>query len=98
MDWGNLRFFATYTYVGLRYSDPANQQVLPAFGTLDGGIVADLGKNFEIRLQGTNLTDALGITEQDARANLGGSGSSGGFALGRPIFGREVNLQLKYKF
>jgi outer membrane receptor protein involved in Fe transport len=98
MDWGNLRFFATYTYVGLRYSDPANQQVLPAFGTLDGGIVADLGKNFEIRLQGTNLTDALGITEQDARANLGSSGSNGGFALGRPIFGREVNLQLKYKF
>jgi outer membrane cobalamin receptor len=98
MDWGSLRFFATYSYVGLRYSDPANEQVLPAYGTLDGGVVADLGKNFEIRLQGTNLTDALGVTEQDARANLGGNGASGGFALGRPIFGREVNLQLKYKF
>jgi hypothetical protein len=59
--------------------------------------VADFGTNFEVRLQGTNLTNALGITEQDARV-LGASGSAGGFAFGRPIFGREINLGLKYKF
>jgi hypothetical protein len=98
MGWADVRVFATYTYVGLRYSDPGNAQVLPAFETLDAGIVTDLGENFEVRLQGTNLTNELGITEQDARAMSGTSGSSGGFALGRPIFGREVNLQLKYRF
>ena len=85
-------------YIGLRYSDPGNAQVLPAFGTLDAGIVAELGSHFEIRLQGTNLTNELGITEQDARAASGTSGSSGGFALGRPIFGREENIGFKYKF
>jgi hypothetical protein len=51
-----------------------------------------------VRLQGTNLTNELGITEQDARAASGTSGSSGGFALGRPIFGREENIGVKYKF
>jgi hypothetical protein len=38
------------------------------------------------------------VTEQDARAASGTSGAANGFALGRPIFGREVNLGLKYKF
>jgi hypothetical protein len=93
-----VRFFATYSYIGLRYSDPGNAQVLPSYNTLDGGIVADLGPHFELRLQGTTLTNELGITEQDARAASGTSGAAGGFALGRPIFGREVNLGLKYKF
>jgi outer membrane receptor protein involved in Fe transport len=98
MFWGDLRIFATYSYIGLRYSDPGNAQVLPAFETLDAGIVADINKHFEVRLQGSNLTNALGITEQDARAASGTSGASGGFALGRPIFGREENIGVKYKF
>jgi outer membrane receptor protein involved in Fe transport len=98
MEWGGLRVFLTYSYIGLRYSDPGNAQVLPSYETLDAGIVADIGKHFEVRLQGTNLTNELGITEQDARAASGTSGSSGGFALGRPIFGREENIGVKYKF
>jgi outer membrane receptor protein involved in Fe transport len=98
MGWGGLRFFATYSYVGLRYSDPGNAQVLPAFDTLDAGIVADMGQNFELRLQGTNLTNELGLTEANARTASGSNSAAGGFTLGRPIFGREVNLGLKYKF
>jgi outer membrane receptor protein involved in Fe transport len=98
MQWGGLRVFLTYSYIGLRYSDPGNAQVLPSYETLDAGIVADIGQHFEVRLQGTNLTNELGITEQDARAASGTSGSSGGFALGRPIFGREENIGVKYKF
>jgi hypothetical protein len=98
MGWGSLRFFATYSYVGLRYSDPGNAQVLPAFDTLDGGIVAEMGQNFELRLQGTNLTNELGLTEANARTASGSNSAAGGFTLGRPIFGREVNLGLRYKF
>ena len=94
--WGDVRFFLTYTYVGLRYSDPGNTEILPSYSTLDGGIVSGIGDHFEVRLQGTNLTNTLGLTEQDARELTGGT--AGGFALGRPIFGREVNLQLRYKF
>jgi hypothetical protein len=99
MDWGGLRFFATYTHVGLRYSDIANQEILPAYYTLDAGIVGELGEHFELRLQGSNLTDQLGLTEGNARIAVGsGSGISGGLEMARPIFGREVNVQLRYKF
>jgi len=99
MDWGGLRFFTTYTHVGLRYSDIANQQVLPSYYTLDAGAVAEIGHNFEIRVQGSNLTDQLGLTEGNNRVALGsGSGISDNIEMVRPIFGREVNIQLRYKF
>ena len=99
MSWGDLRFFTTYSHIGLRYSDIANQQVLPSYYTLDAGIAAELGHSFEIRVQGTNLTNQLGLTEGNARIAVGGgSGIANNFELARPIFGREVNLQLRYKF
>jgi outer membrane receptor protein involved in Fe transport len=99
MDWGSLRFFATYTHVGLRYDDIANQQVLPDYYTLDAGAVAEVGDHFEIRMQGTNLTDQIGLTEGNARIQIGtGTGIVNNFEMARPIFGREVNLQLRYKF
>ncbi len=98
-DWGDVRFFTTYTQVGLRYSDIANQQILPSYYTLDAGIVSDFGEHFEVRLQGTNLTDQLGLTEGNARVALGaGSGIAGNTEFARPIFGREVNVQVRYKF
>ena len=97
--FGDVRFFATYTHIGLRYSDIANQEVLPAYYTLDGGVVADVGKNFEVRLQGTNLTNQIGLTEGNARIAVGtGSGISDNVEMARPIFGREVSLNLRYKF
>ena len=99
MNFGDLRVFATYTHVGLRYSDIANQQILPSYYTLDAGIVADVGHNFEVRVQGTNLTNQIGLTEGNARVALGaGSGISNDFEMARPIFGREVNVNLRYKF
>ncbi|HEY0342474.1 MAG TPA: TonB-dependent receptor, partial [Steroidobacteraceae bacterium] len=99
MNFGDLRFFATYTHIGLRYSDIANQEVLPAYYTLDAGAVAEIGHNFEVRLQGTNLTNQIGLTEGNARIAVGtGSGIANNFEMARPIFGREVNLNLRYKF
>lgn len=99
MNWGSLRFFTTYTHVGLRYDDIANQQVLPSYYTLDAGAVAEVGDHFEIRMQGTNLTNQLGLTEGNARIQIGtGTGIVNNFEMARPIFGREVNLQLRYKF
>jgi hypothetical protein len=84
---------------GLRYSDIANQQVLPDYYTLDAGAVAELGQHFEVRVQGSNLTNQLGLTEGNARiAHGAGSGISGGLEMARPIFGREIDVQLRYKF
>jgi outer membrane receptor protein involved in Fe transport len=96
MPWGDLRLFTTYTYVGQRFSDPGNTQVLPKYYTLEAGIVAGIGQNFEVRLQGTNLTDQIGLTEGNARVQT--AGIAGGFEMARPIFGREGQVQLRYKF
>jgi outer membrane receptor protein involved in Fe transport len=99
MDFGSLRFFMTYTHAGLRYEDIANQQILPAYFTLDAGVVAEVGEHFEMRVQGSNLTNELGLTEGNARIAVGsGSGITNNFEMARPIFGREVNVQLRYKF
>jgi outer membrane receptor protein involved in Fe transport len=94
--WGSLQLFTTYSYIGQRYSDIGNTQVLPTYYTLDAGAVADIDKSFEIRLQGSNLTNELGLTEGNARVTT--SGISNGFEMARPIFGREVQVVLKYKF
>ena len=94
--WGRLRLFAAVSYIDLRYSDPENTQILPAFVTLDAGVVGDFGEHLEVRVQGTNLTDALGLTEGNSRSLS--AGISTGFEMARPIFGREVQGQVKYYF
>jgi hypothetical protein len=70
--------------------------VLPAFTTLDAGIIGNFGEHLEVRLQGTNLTDTLGLTEGNSRSLT--AGISTGFEMARPIFGREVQGQIKYFF
>ncbi len=94
--WGALTVFSTYSYIDQRYSNPGNQQILPSYYTLDAGVVADIGSHFELRLQGTNLTNQIGLTEGNARVLT--SGISNGFEMARPIFGREGQIQLKYLF
>jgi hypothetical protein len=47
--------------------------------------VADLADNFELRVQASNLTDQIGLTEGNARVTP--SGIINGIETGRPIFG-----------
>jgi len=94
MDWGSFKFYGTYSYIGQRYSDIQNQQVLPSYKTLDGGIVADIGEKLEFRLAGTNLTNTFGLTEGDSRV----LGTSSGVVMARPIFGRAIEASVTYRF
>ena len=96
MSWGAVTLFTTFSHVDQRYSNPGNQQILPAYNTVDAGIVGDIGTHFEVRVQGSNLTNTIGLTEGNARILT--SGISNGFEMARPIFGREIQAQLKYLF
>jgi hypothetical protein len=96
MPWGDLKVFATVSHVDLRYSDPENLQVLPPYTTLDAGLIGRIGPHLEVRVQGTNLTNELGLTEGNSRTLT--AGISTGFEMARPIFGREVQGQLRYYF
>jgi outer membrane receptor protein involved in Fe transport len=95
--WGSLRAWVTYEFIGNHFGDQLEEQPLGHYYDLAFGVVADVGKNWEFRVQGTNVTNQIGITEGNARVLIG-SGNTGGVVLARSIEGSEVNIQAKYKF
>jgi hypothetical protein len=97
MGWGDLTGFLTYSHVGAHTQDISGLQQLGTYDTLDFGVIADIGANWELRLQGTNITNELGLTESNSRI-FGSALGTGGVILARPLEGREVNFQVKYKF
>ena len=95
--WGDVTVWVTYEHVGQRYEDISGLAPLGSYYTLAAGILANVGKEWEFRLQGTNLTNQIGLTEGNARF-IGRTGGFGGVLLARPIEGQEINLSAKYKF
>ena len=95
--WGSVTGFLTWEHAGQRYEDQTGLQPLGTFHTLGAGVVADVGENWQFRLQGTNLTNAIGLTEGNARIT-GSSAGIGGVLMARPLMGREVFFQAKYLF
>jgi len=95
--WGDITGFVTYEYVGQRYEDLAGLQPLGTYYMLGAGLIANVGSNWEFRIQGTNLTNQIGLTEGNARV-FGEAVGLGGLLLARPIEGREVNFTAKYKW
>ena len=91
-----MKFWVTYEYVGNRYGDLIEQQPLGNYYDLSFGVNADIGQNWALSLQGTNLTNQIGVTEGNSR--LFGFASGNGVILARSIEGREVNFQVKYNF
>jgi outer membrane cobalamin receptor len=95
--WGDITAFVTYTHVGDHTQDQSGLQQLGSYDTWDFGVVADVQKNWELRVQGTNMTNELGLTESNSRI-FGAASGTNGVILARPLEGREVNFQVKYKF
>ena len=95
-DWGQARVFGTYTHVGKRFADDANLQPLAKYDTLDLGASIDLKENFSIQATVENVTNTLALTEGNVRTLT--SGTTNGFFLGRPIFGRHATITAAYKF
>ncbi|MBS0584067.1 MAG: TonB-dependent receptor [Proteobacteria bacterium] len=93
----NIMPFVTYTFVGQRFEDQTGLAPLGTYHTWDFGIVANYGKNWQFRVQGTNLTNEIGLTEGNARV-AGVPTGPGGVLLARSIEGREINFQAKYQF
>lgn len=97
LGWGDLSAFLTYSHVGQHTQDQSGLQLLGTYHTLDFGVVANYGDNWELRVQGTNVTNELGLTESNSRI-FGAAAGSGGVILARPLEGREVNVGVRYKF
>lgn len=95
--WGDVTAFVTYTHVGSHTQDQSGLQQLGTYSTWDFGVIANIQKNWQLRLQGTNMTNELGLTESNSRI-FGNAAGSNGVILARPLEGREVNFQVKYVF
>jgi outer membrane receptor protein involved in Fe transport len=95
--WGDVTGFVTYEYIGQRYEDLAGLAPLGTYYLLAAGLIFDVGNNWQFRVQGTNLTNQIGLTEGNARI-FGSAVGLGGVLLARPIEGREINITAKYKF
>ncbi|MBR9912268.1 MAG: TonB-dependent receptor [Gammaproteobacteria bacterium] len=93
----NHQLFAALHYTGLRYADAANSIKLPAYSTLDMGLLFNLTDSTQVQLLATNLTDEIGITEGAPRRGAIESSASNIF-YGRPIFGRDIRLSLRLRF
>jgi outer membrane receptor protein involved in Fe transport len=89
-----LRLYGTYAHIGSRWADQQNTQYLPAYNMLDVGILAELSDKLEFRVSGTNLNNAIGLTEGNSRL----VGASSGPINARPIFGRAWEASLTYRF
>ena len=93
-DNNSVKLYGTYTSIGERYADQANQQYLPSYRTIDLGVLAAFGDKIELRLNASNVNNALGLTEGNSRLTTGGSGPINA----RPLFGRSVEASLLYRF
>lgn len=93
-DGNSAKIYGTYTSIGERWADQANQQYLPSYRTIDAGVLFALGDKIEVRLAGTNLNNALGLTEGNSRLTAGGTGPINA----RPLFGRTWEASVLYRF
>jgi outer membrane receptor protein involved in Fe transport len=87
--------FTTLSYMGDRWSDVQNEQLLPRFWKWDAGLTLDLTERVRLQADADNITNTLGLTEGNPRT-LGTQGTGAIFA--RPILGRSVELSAQVRF
>ena len=90
--------YTTLSHQGKRYVDTNNSTILPAYTTVDAGLIVDLERNLRLQLMGSNLTNEIGLTEGNPRTDLlVGQGTSTAI-YARPIFGRAFRMSLTYSW
>ena len=92
------RIYLTVYHQGRRFVDAANSTALPAYTTLDAGLICNLSTPLRLQLIGTNLTNTIGLTEGNPRVDtLSGQGTPTAI-YARPIFGRLFRASLTYEW
>ncbi|WP_174285349.1 TonB-dependent receptor [Sphingomonas bacterium] len=91
--WGSLKAYATIEFVGKHWADFQQLQPLPSYYSLALGINARIGEHWELNLYGTNVTNQVGLTEDNATGVPAET-----TILARSMDGREVAAQVRFKF
>ncbi|HEU4497243.1 MAG TPA: TonB-dependent receptor, partial [Flavobacterium sp.] len=90
----NLSVYAQMTYFDKKFTNQDNQQVLPAFKEVGAGISYTVSM-FRFALDGSNLFNAIGLTEGNPRQT---TSSASDVFLARPILGRAFRLSAAVNF
>ena len=94
--FGRLKLYATTTYAGDRWADLQNARFLPSYWTEDVGASFYMANGLELRVTGTNITNALAITEGNSRVL--GNGIVSNVLLARPLFGATYEASVAIHF
>lgn len=95
-DWGEI--YISGAWLGKRYSDLANSIELPSYGTLDIGASIRISEALSVAVNGTNLTNSVGLTEGNPRSGFTENPGVSDFFYARPILGRNFLFSLDYSF
>ena len=92
---GDFKLFGTLQYIGNRYGDELNSNLLPAFTSIDTGMSFRY-KTYQFLLQVQNATNVIGLTEGNPR--IIGADVSAPTRMARPILGRSLVAYISYEF
>jgi iron complex outermembrane receptor protein len=93
-DGNSLKIYGTYSHIGERWADQANQQYLPSYRTSTLGVLARWATSSKCASAAPTSTTSLGLTEGNSRL----TGASTGPINARPLFGRTWEASLLYRF
>jgi outer membrane cobalamin receptor len=97
-DLGFATASAEVRYVDSRFTNAANNALkLPDYYELNASLSTTQGP-VTVKLAGSNLTNAVGLTEGNPRTGILTGGGGGNVFQARPILGRRFNLSLQYDF
>jgi hypothetical protein len=95
-NWGFVKGWITFEYIGQHYGDMYEQQDLSSYYDFSAGVTGEF-HNWDWTVRGTNIFNQIGLTEGNSRDSAS-SITTADIILARSILGREITVQLKRKF
>ncbi|GEM_PF-2904157 len=95
--WGDANhsvYFSAH-YMGKRYQDAANMVELAQYSVISAGVQYHLTEQIQVRLNISNLTNELGLTEGNPRSSVI-STEPAPYFVGRAIDGRHAQLSINF--
>ncbi|MBV8667079.1 MAG: TonB-dependent receptor [Burkholderiaceae bacterium] len=93
-----LKLYGTYSFFGAHWDDQQNTDHLPGFYDVDAGALYRAGEHWEFRLSALNLTNQVGLIQGSVGRAVAVAGSAPYATTVRTLFGRDVQLSVKYSF
>lgn len=94
-EYKGVKIFGTASYIGERFSDEINIDILPRFMSFNAGVSYKF-KSYNFLIHAQNLTNSIGLTEGNPRVIENTTGNE--LRMARPILGRSVIAFVAYQF